>query len=365
MKGFKMKYKRSSNSRLSEEIGLNNSMLSSVKDSDNKRKNIKPMKIKKNLINDILFEDLLLFWLESNKIKLKQTTYVKYYDVIINHLIPELGNVKIRKIDSCFINEFLKNKLYSGRLDGNGGLSAGSIKIMIYIIKSAFNFALERNLTKKSLGKIVSPSYEKSTIDVFSISEQEKLERYLTNDMDESKLGILIALNTGLRIGEICALKWEDIDLNELTISVNHTVQRIKNIGDVDAKPKTKLIIGEPKTSSSKRIVPIQSYLIEYICHFYELRKSDFVIHGNTHDFLDPRTYQYRFEEYLKNCHIRHLNFHALRHTFATRCIEVGIDMKTLSEMLGHSNVSTTMNIYVHSSLEMKKSQIELLSTIH
>lgn len=332
---------------------LNNEMLT-IKNSFNKLKH-----------NSVSLDSLLLIWLENNKIKLKHTTYVKYYEVIINHIIPEIGKTKIKKIDASLINSFLERKMYYGRLDGSGGLSSGSIKTMIYIIKSAFSLAFEMNLIKRPLGKIVSPSCEHADVDVFSISEQTTLEKYLVYNIDESKLGVLLALNTGLRIGEICGLKWEDIDFNESTISVKRTVQRIKNINAEQDEPKTKLIIGEPKTASSKRIIPIPSYLMKYIYHLYENRKSEFMLSGNSHMFLDPRTYQYRYYEYLNECNIRHLNFHALRHTFATRCIEVGVDMKTLSEMLGHSNVSITMNIYVHSSLELKKSQIELLSSIH
>lgn len=336
----------------------NNDILS-IKNLDVKIKCNRPIK------TNMLFEELLLLWLDNNKIKLKHTTYVKYYEVIINHLIPKLGKFKIKKIDANLINSFLEKKLSNGRLDGKGGLSTGSVKMMIYIIKSAFSFALEKDLIKKSLGKIASPPSDRAVVEVFSISEQMTLEKYLTHDMDESKLGVLIALNTGLRIGEICGLKWEDIDFNESTISIKRTVQRIKNINAMEDAPRTMLVVGEPKTVFSRRIVPISSYLIEYIHHFYEIRKSEFILSGNSHEFLDPRTYQYRYNEYLHDCNIRHLNFHALRHTFATRCIEVGVDMKTLSEMLGHSNASITMNIYVHSSLELKRSQIELLSSIH
>lgn len=325
---------------------------------------IKHIKLKRTLKNDIFFGELLLLWLSSNKIRLKPTTYVKYYDIIVSHLIPELGNKKIKKMDSLFINIFLENKLRNGRLDGKGGLSAGSIRIMIYIIKSAFEFALERNLIKKPLGRIISPAHENPKIDVFTVSEQAVLKKYLINDIDESKLGILIALNTGLRIGEICGLKWEDVNFKESTISVRRTIQRIKNMNSELAEPKTLLVAGEPKTASSKRIVPVPSFLMKYLGYFYEQKKSNFIIPGSTHEFLDPRTYQYRFHEYLKDCNLRDLNFHALRHTFATRCIEVGVDTKTLSEVLGHSNVSITLNIYVHSSLELKRTQLELLNTI-
>lgn len=326
---------------------------------------LKHKKIRKTFKNDISFGELLMLWLNSNKIRLKPTTYVKYYEVITNHLIPMVGKIKIKKIDSLFINIFLENKLRCGRLDGKGGLSSGSIRIMIYIIKSAFEFALERNLIKKPLGRIISPSQEKPKIDVFNISEQNILKNYLINDIDESKLGILIALNTGLRIGEICGLKWEDINFDESTINIKRTIQRVKNINAESTGPKTILIAGEPKTSSSKRSVPLPSFILKYIKYFYRQRKSDFIIPGSTYDFLDPRTYQYRFHEYLKECNLRDLNFHALRHTFATRCIEVGVDTKTLSEVLGHSNVSITLNIYVHSSLELKRTQLELLNTIH
>ncbi len=352
-----------------ENVNLNDRVLSekvrSVKNCSVTKSSDKNRTEKKTLLNDMTFRSLLLQWLEDAKIKIKYATYIKYYGIISDHIIPELGKIKIKKINSNLINAFIEKKMSVRKSNGNSGLSSGSIKLMVYIIQSAFNYASEKGYVKKPLGSLTSPPGERKNIDVISRSEQLILEKFLTCDMEEFKLGVLIALNTGLRIGEICGLRWDDINFQNSTINVRRTVQRIKNINAGENEPKTFLAFGEPKTASSNRIVPISSWLLKYILPFYEKSESEYVVSNKNNDFADPRTMQYRFESYLKQCGLRHVNFHVLRHTFATRCIEAGVDTKTLSEILGHANVSITMNIYVHSSLERKKAQIELLNSIH
>lgn len=163
-----------------------------------------------------------------------------------------------------------------------------------------------------------------------------------------------------MRIGEVCALTWNDIDFSTCTIYVRHTVSRVKTD---NIHTKTELILDEPKTTSSKRIVPISSKLFPILFEYKKISHSLFVI-SNKDSFISPRTFEDRFHKVMKKNNIEHFNYHALRHTFATRCIEAGVDVKTLSEILGHSNVSITLNTYVHSSLEMKKNQLEKLTLL-
>ena len=183
----------------------------------------------------------------------------------------------------------------------------------------------------------------------------------MLRDMDETKLGVYISLYTGLRIGEICALSWEDIDLSNGLLYVRHTLSRV--LCEENGKRRTVLIIDQPKTQSSLRKIPINSDLLRILNEMYPKAESRYVV-SNQASFVSPRTYEYRYCKILQESGIHHINYHALRHTFATRCIEVGVDIKSLSEILGHSNVSITLNTYVHSSMDLKRSQLEKLTAI-
>ena len=180
-----------------------------------------------------------------------------------------------------------------------------------------------------------------------------------TYNPTNTDLGIMLALYTGMRLGEICALKWEDIDLEHKIIHVRHTISRIKN-QDPSVDAKTVLILDTPKTKTSRRDIPISSKLFRFLDMAHR-NECNYVISGDT-NFMSPRTFEYRFQKKLDCCGVPRINFHGLRHTFATRCIERGVDIKSLSEILGHANVGITLNTYVHSSMDQKRKQIEKLS---
>ena len=186
---------------------------------------------------------------------------------------------------------------------------------------------------------------------------QLQLENYLHINIDNRKLGALLALYTGMRIGEVCGLRWCDIDFDSQTIHIRNTVERIKNINQKPGEPKTVLVLCNAKTVSSDRIIPIPAKIMELLILFRR-KDEQFVMEGYLYDYTDPRTFQYAFHSYLKESNLKKVNFHALRHTFATRCIESGMDVKSLSEILGHASVNITLNTYVHSSLEQKRTQI-------
>lgn len=202
-------------------------------------------------------------------------------------------------------------------------------------------------------------SLEKKEMRVLSQEEQKKLVAYLMQDLDVCKLGILVALYTGLRVGELCALRWEDIGKDSIT--VRRTIQRLKK----DNTNGTELHIGSPKTKTSLRTIPIPSFLQDQIEPFRKLELAESYFLATTPgEVIEPRVMQYRFSRYLKDAGIDKANFHALRHTFATRCVEAGFEIKSLSEVLGHANVQTTLNKYVHSSFDLKRTNMELLSLI-
>lgn len=310
----------------------------------------------------LIFSEVLYLWLENNHLKLKPQTYIKYLFLIESHIIPCVGKYAVEKINSTMVNKFLAEKSYQGRLDGNGGLSPSYIRTISFIIVSAIEFATKEGYCSVIISNITLPSRNKKELQILTYQEQTQLEKHLIGNPDNRNLGILISLYTGLRLGEVCGLRWGDIDFISGTIHVRHTVERIKNLDYEKGGNKTILILGDAKTLSSNRVIPIPKMLVNLL---EKVQQSDdvFVLQGKTYPYTDPRTFQYSFHKNLKECNIRNVNFHALRHTFATRCIESGMDIKSLSEILGHSSVNITLNIYVHSSLDYKRTQLDAMTS--
>lgn len=182
---------------------------------------------------------------------------------------------------------------------------------------------------------------------------------YILDNPEPCNIGILVCLFTGLRIGEICALRWEDISLSEQTIYIHQTLQRIQNLSD--NVPKTKIIITTPKSACSIRTIPLPDELYNILIK-HQKASVGYLLTNDDNKFVEPRTLQNKFKKILKDIRITDTNFHTLRHTFATRCIELGFDIKSLSEILGHATVNITMNRYVHPTLEMKKENMQKLS---
>ena len=195
---------------------------------------------------------------------------------------------------------------------------------------------------------------------VLTHAEQAALVRTILNDMDLYKFGVLLSLYTGIRIGELCALKWEDMCLSDSVLKIRKTMQRIQET-DGSAIHKTKVIITAPKSKCSVRSIPLPSFISDIAKQFVASPQA-FILTGNSKQFVEPRTMQNHFKSLVAGCGIEKANFHALRHTFATRCVEVGFEIKSLSEILGHANVNITLNRYVHSSFELKSSNMNKLT---
>ena len=310
--------------------------------------------------NEMTFARLLRRWQESNAVRLKGGTKNRYTNLIAAQILPELGALKLSEITPSIINSFLNKKLTSGRLDGTGGLSPSYVRSISLVITSSLNHAVSEGLLAPFKTKINKPCIVKKDLPTLSHKNQKILEQYIKSNLTPTNISILITLYTGLRIGEICALCWKDIDLKSRTIYVRHTISRVRSTKE---NYKTELILDEPKTTSSKRLIPIPSPLYAVLDGYGTTAPATYVASG-TEAFVSPRTYDARFHRALNDCQIEDINYHGLRHTFATRCIEAGVDVKSLSEILGHANVSITLNTYVHSSLEMKKSQLEKLALL-
>ena len=289
------------------------------------------------------FGEVLNLWMDNNLARIKGGTINKYQNLIDTHIMPELGQTKINELSATRINTFLNEKISRGRVDGSGGLSASYVRSIMLVINAAIKYAVSEQLCSPLKTPICKPPADKTELSILSAEEQKKLEASLLNNL-----------------GEICSLAWNDIDMNKRVIHVRHTVARIRSSSSAGS---TILVIDTPKTKASKRDIPISSTLLPILLKLKTLSSKGFLLTG-TNEFIKPRTFEYRYHKILDDCGITSVNYHALRHTFATRCVEAGVDIKSLSEILGHGNVSVTLNTYVHSSLEMKRNQLEKLVTL-
>lgn len=290
----------------------------------------------------ITVSQLIDEWLSSIKNRVKPCTYQKYESVCRNHIICELGLTPVRFISHFTIMNFAE-KLSSK------SISSKTVNDILIVLGLAFKYCeITYNITSPKINYI---KVERKEMRVFSVQEQQILTNYLLYDIDIHKFGILLALFTGMRVGELCALKWEDI--TERQIIVNKTMMRIKNDNG-----KTEVKIGPPKSECSNRIIPTPKCLFPLINRF---RNTGYVLSNNKLLFTEPRLMQLKFDKMITECNLEKANFHTLRHTFATRCVEAEVDIKTLSELLGHADVKTTLNRYVHSSFELKQKSIEQL----
>lgn len=294
------------------------------------------------------FQDLLYYWLAFNNAKNKKSTQDKYEFLIRKHIVPSLGSVSVEKINASMINNFIDEALHH--------YSNSYVRTMAIILKSTIQLAVKEQYINIINFDVTIPVAEKTELPILQSAEQRKLEQYLLSNKNCYNLGIYISLYSGLRVGEVCALKWEDIDFENRTIKVRSTIVRVRNAENNG----THLEIGKPKTFSSKREIPITDNLFSYLMQIYQSTCSQYVI-SKCDNFVSTRTLEYRFASALKNAEVQKYNYHSLRHTFATNCVMCGVDIKSLSEILGHANVSLTLNTYVHSSMNLKKQQMNKL----
>lgn len=296
-------------------------------------------------------------WLLDKRRYVKESTYIRYRNIIENHIKPLLGDYDVNEIDCNIIQQFIDQKMDNGKINGLGGLSPKSLYDILLIIKESFKYINELNTSVCFDGGSITIKKDFHKMRVLSLSEERKLNSILLTDINRYKLGILICLYTGIRIGELCALKWGNISFEDKMIRIDSTMQRIQC---ENQSKKTKIIITDPKSTSSTRIIPIPDFLFSIIQSFSSLPDA-FILTGTNDRFIEPRTMQNHFKKYLELGGIQKANFHALRHTFATRCVESEFDIKALSEILGHSSVKVTLDRYVHTTLKLKKDNMEKL----
>lgn len=310
---------------------------------------------------NILICEIAVDYLAHIQNEIRESSYYRYRAITQKHIVPFLGKRKIGELSTKLIDEFISEKKSNGRLNGSGGLSPKRTNDILSVLKQILTYAEAHGCHTQ---KIVfsHPKAEKQHAEILSSQEESTLISYLLPKQDPSCFGVVISLYTGLRIGELCALRWEDVDLKEKTLSVNKTLQRIPD--DSDTQKKTKITITEPKTPSSVREIPIPSFLVSHFSQYQKKAALDGYVLTGSERYIEPSNYYVKYQLWLNECGIGRYSFHTLRHTFATRCIENGVDAKALSEILGHSDVRVTLARYVHPTMEHKRANMERLSAI-
>lgn len=293
--------------------------------------------------------ELLNLWFEDERNKVKESTYSNYAMKLRKHILPHFAGMKYEALTAHHLNDFIREKL-------NSGLSEKYVSDIVILMKSAARFGSRNYNYPNRIEFVTLPKTEKTEKLLLNNNEQQQLQEELMRDQTPSNLGILLASATGIRIGELCALKWSDIDLEKSILTVSRTVQRVCNVG----KAGTHLVISSPKSCSSIREIPLPEFIIP-ILKAAKTADDCYLLSGTSKP-VEPRTMQYRFKNLLKRLSLPQVSFHKLRHQFATRCVELGFDVKTLSEILGHSSVEITLNRYVHSSIERKRDCMKLFS---
>ena len=316
------------------------------------------MATKKRLNKNLKYEEWLDIWMEKERFFIKESTYATYTNIIENHLKPVLGKKKINNITNEDLQNFIILKLSTSKKNLEKGLALKTVKDMTVLIKNTLKTATQNKLIPFQNFQCKFPSsFSKSHLKTFSVEEQKILFKYLINNQNSKNLGILLCLQTGLRLGEICGLQWQDINLEKSTLTICRTLQKIyikeKN------KSYSKTIISTPKTKTSNRIIPLNIDFINLIKPFQQNKNNYFIT--NSTNYLKPHCYRYYYQKLLHFLNLPKLKFHSLRHTFATQAVELGIDCKTISEILGHANMNTTLNLYVHPKTEYKRKCLDLI----
>lgn len=293
--------------------------------------------------------EIIKLWENDKKLYVKKSTYSAYILLIENHINPYFADKE--QITEEDVQKFVLTELRKG-------LSQKSIKDIIIVLKMILKFAVKQKLLAYNEIEIKFPTVgEKTDLEVLNKNDHKKIINYLQENFTFKNLGIYICLSTGMRIGEICGLLWSDIDVENGIIKVRRTVQRIYVI---DGETRhTEILIDTPKTKNSIRDIPMTTELYKIIKPLKKVVNNDFYVITNEAKPTEPRTYRNYYERLIKRLGIPKLKFHGLRHSFATRCIESKCDYKTVSVILGHSNISTTLNLYVHPNMEQKKKCID------
>lgn len=308
------------------------------------------------------YKTLVNTWLNSKQAMITASTHANFVLIAENHLIPQFGRRKIGTITESDIQRYIMYLSKEGRLDKKGGLTVKTIRDIILVLRLSLTYGYKEKAISLLNWDMVEYPKELSVHKVVSLSkeEEQQLIQCIYLHLNRKTVGILIALMTGLRIGELCGLQMGDISLTNNTITVNRTVQRIYD----KRKGSTYINVGTPKTKSSARTIPIPSLLGNIIKKYLTGKPSHYFLTGKSAP-TEPRTYRQFFTRFLKKNNLPKVKFHEIRHTFAVRAIEIPeFDIKSLSEILGHKNVSFTLNVYGSANMHQKAICMNLLNDL-
>jgi len=293
--------------------------------------------------------DVIDLWKADKKLYVKKSSYAAYLLLTENHLLPAFG--QRHEVEEADVQSFVLQKLDSG-------LSQKTIKDILIVLKMILKFGAKNKWMNYTPFDIQFPTVrENQSMEVLSRADQKKIMSHIQEHFTFRNLGVYICLSAGIRIGEVCALTWEDVDTDSGVINVRRTIQRIYMIEDNIRR--TELILDTPKTKNSIREIPLSKDLLRILKPFKKIVNPSFFVLTNDAKPTEPRTYRSYYKNLMRDLKMPELKFHGLRHSFATRCIESNCDYKTVSVLLGHSNISTTLNLYVHPNMEQKKKAIE------
>lgn len=301
------------------------------------------------------FEMLALLWLKDIKISVKESTFTRYNRIIVKYLIPRLRGQPLAKLNSQCLNGLTETLLREGGAE-NGPLSAKTVTDILCVLKSILKYGRENHFPCPNTSGLKYPQKTSPKAKYLTDENRTKLENMLLYSEDTTSLGIIFSLFTGVRIGELCGLRWGDIDFTSSVVTISRTITRIADL-DPKTPTRTKVIVSEPKTGSSVRTIPLPTFLLEYLLR--QRRADDIYLLTGTGKFTEPHQYYVRYQKFLERHQMDRCTFHALRHSFATGCVERGFDTKSLAEILGHASITTTLAVYVHPTLQQKKLQME------
>ena len=294
-------------------------------------------------------------WLRQRKSKIKESTYIKYNTALVKHIKPKLGGCFPLGITTGIVDDFSRELI-------KNGLAVKTVHDILTLLHSILKYTATQFPGIFPEIEINYPRKNRKEMRVLSHEEQNRFAEFLLTDADYCKFGILLMMMTGIRIGELCALKWENINLREKTIRITGSLQRLHDTEKV-GENRTRIVIGSPKSDTSIRTIPITDHTVA-LCHRFEVKNAAAFILTGTEKYMEPRTLQYRIEKYTGECELNGVHAHTLRHTFATRAVEVGFEIKSLSEILGHATTTITLERYVHSSMELKRTNMDKLAAV-
>nr|AHF26199.1 integrase family protein [uncultured bacterium Contigcl_1787] len=294
-------------------------------------------------VTEMTVKELCVEWLQVSQSRVKRSTLANYRMKIEKHIIPQFGDKMCSDLTSVMAYTFMQKKLDSG-------LSPRYVTDIMVLLKTIFKYAQLEHGVFNPFVSITMPKCAKKEVRLLSANEQKKLKSYLKEHQNSVTIGITLALAMGLRIGEVCGLMWEDIDVKKRILTVRRTVQRIPVN---DGSQKTAVIVSSPKSQTSAREIPIPAGVFVMLKNMKSA--DDHYILSDDAKPVEPRKIQYQFARILKNAGLPSVTFHSLRHAMASNAIDLGFDVKTLSEILGHSRIELTMNLYVHSDMDRKR----------